>query len=142
MRWLVWPLVLLAARVTVAGVCTGKDDQSVCVLADGVTSGECSNQSCVRNYTVPAGEARTGTGTISSSGSTVTGSGTVFTTELHVGDMVTASGQMQAVSNIVSHTSLQTAFGFAPVIAGGSAFTYTNPIASWLDSNGNTVAVL
>lgn len=48
-----------------------------------------------------------GTGTISSSGSSVTGSGTAFTTELQVGDMITADAQQFQVIEITSATTLK-----------------------------------
>src|SRR5436853_7710183 len=98
---LTWP-----AQAT--SVCATRDDQTSCPLSDGQTTGTCMGGACIRTFTVPAGEARTGTGTISSSGATVTGSGTAFTTELQIGDTLIVSGQKNAVIGIGSNTSLTT----------------------------------
>src|SRR5207249_9414833 len=66
----------------------------------------------------------------------------IFTSELHVGDLITASGQTVAIIGIASATSLSTSPNLVPAIGAGTAFTYTNPIVRWLDANGTTVAVL
>ncbi len=67
-----------------------------------------------------------GTGTISSSGTTVTGSSTAFTTQLSVGDVIIAANQRAVVLAIASNTSLTTRTAFSPVIGAGAAFTYIN----------------
>ncbi len=56
-----------------------------------------------------------GTGTISSSGTTVTGSGTAFTTELREGSiLITATGESQIVKSITNATSLTIGAAFSP----------------------------
>ena len=97
------------------------------------------------NITTPAAKlevqgmaAASGTGTISSSGVTVTGNGAaVFQTQLHVGDTITASGQTRTVVAIASNSSLTTDTAFSPAISAGTAFTYQQPIARLDDSAGN-----
>lgn len=59
------------------------------------------------------------TGTISStSGVNVTGSGTLFTTELSVGDKIICAGQTRTIATIVSNTSLTTTVAFSPTVSG------------------------
>ena len=55
----------------------------------------------------------TGTGTISSSGINITGSGTGFTKEIRIGESITAAGQTRIVTAIASDTALtiDSAFG-------------------------------
>ena len=62
-------------------------------------------------------------GTVSSSGTTVTGSGTTtFTTTFAVGDTIVSSGQYTTVTAIASNTSLTTAAAFSPAL---SSATYS-----------------
>jgi len=68
-----------------------------------------------------------GTGTISSSGTAVTGSGTSFTTELSVGDTIIAGGTNIDVASITDDTHLTTAYAFDPALSGES-FTIAKPI--------------
>jgi hypothetical protein len=75
--------------------------------------------------------AVTEAGTISSSGTTVTGVGTLFTTIYGVGGTITASGQTQTISAIASATSLTTTAAFNPVISAGTSFT--GPAAPWVN---------
>ena len=63
------------------------------------------------------------TGTIASAGTTVTGTGTLFTTQLRVGDRIAASTQTRTVTQIVSATSLKTDTAFSPAIIAGTTFT-------------------
>ena len=49
---------------------------------------------------------KTGTGTLDSSGSTVTGTGTLFTTELKAGDTILADGETRTINSITSDTEL------------------------------------
>jgi hypothetical protein len=58
------------------------------------------------------------TGTISSSGTTVTGTGTAFTSTLKVGDTIWAYGQSRTVSTVTSDTSLTTTTAFSPTVTG------------------------
>jgi len=83
-----------------------------------------------------------GAGTISSSSTTVTGSGTNFTTRLIVGSQITAAGQTRTVTAIASATSLTVNSAFSPNLPAGTAWTYVgwafNPAtgeATNLDSN-------
>ncbi len=82
--------------------------------------------------------AATGTGTISSVGTTVTGVGTAFTTQISVGSTITASGQTRTVASITSNTILDTDTAFSPAIAGGTSFTFINTLLT-LDSR-NTLS--
>src|SRR5213080_4595329 len=105
MKRLFWSLLvgLLLARPGKSIICdgTGSTEGQTCTMSDGVTAGTCTGGACVRTYTIPGNGARTGTGTISSSGSTVTGSGTVFTSELHVGDVLTANAESASITTIL-----------------------------------------
>jgi len=74
-----------------------------------------------------------GSGTVSSAGTTVTGGGTTFTTQLKVGDSIIASGQTRVVATITNNTSLTTNSSFSPVLPGGTAFTYQRAIGSFND---------
>src|SRR5207249_12054197 len=102
MRWLWLCVLLLPLRLAWAVNCaTAVDpDGQTCTMSDGATFGTCAGTTCIRTYTIPGNGPRTGTGTISSSGATVTGSGTVFTSELHVGDVITASSTTVLVNAI------------------------------------------
>lgn len=64
-----------------------------------------------------------GTGTIDSSGVTITGTGTSFTTELEVGDLIKADGQIKKILSITDNTSLSVDFAFDTDLS-GEAFTY------------------
>ena len=62
-------------------------------------------------------------GTVSSSGNTVTGSGTAFTSNFEVGDEIKSGGQTgRRIVSIASDTSLVTASQFNPVLASSSAY--------------------
>ena len=58
------------------------------------------------------------TGTASSSGTTVTGSGTAFTSQLAVGDIIVSDGQTRRVTAIASATSLTTDAAFSGALSG------------------------
>jgi hypothetical protein len=64
-----------------------------------------------------------GTGTIDSMGTSVTGTGTVFTTELLVGNQISAGGEIKTVSSIVSDGELTVDSVWISDLAGAS-FTY------------------
>ncbi|MEK7123244.1 MAG: hypothetical protein AAB855_05320, partial [Patescibacteria group bacterium] len=66
-----------------------------------------------------------GTGTIASSGTTVTGTGTAFMTQLAIGDIITASGQTKTISAITSNTSLTVDSAFTANLPGGTSFTFS-----------------
>ncbi len=59
-------------------------------------------------------------GTISSSGTTVTGTSTTFTSSLSVGSYIKAGGKTQRVASIASDTSLTTTNAFSPALSGAS----------------------
>ena len=59
-------------------------------------------------------------GTISSSGTTVTGTSTTFTSDLSVGSYIKAGGKTQRVASIDSDTSLTTTNAFSPALSGAS----------------------
>lgn len=69
-----------------------------------------------------------GTGTISSTGTAVTGSGTDFTNELEIGDIIKAGGHSRVVTAIASGTSLTVAEAWPNNISGQSftIVTFTN----------------
>lgn len=90
-------------------------------------------------------QARTpiaGTGTISSSSITVTGSGTAFLTELNVGDSIIANGQTVVVRSVDSDTSLTTANSFSPSLPASTAFTYQLQLQRWSDASGNRLSMV
>lgn len=60
------------------------------------------------------------TGTASSSGTTVTGTGTAFSTELSVGDYIRSGTAVQRVASIASDTSLETTNAFSPALSSAS----------------------
>lgn len=60
------------------------------------------------------------TGTVSSSGTTVTGTSTTFTSDLSVGSYIKAGGKTQRVESIASDTSLTTTNAFSPALSGAS----------------------
>jgi hypothetical protein len=73
----------------------------------------------------PAGtDGTTGTGTVTCSGTAVTGVGTLFTTELGVGQYIKVSGQTRIVSAITSATALTVTAAFSPAISSAASFTY------------------
>ena len=64
------------------------------------------------------------TGSISSSGTTVTGAGGAnFTSELQSGDVITAGGQTRTVQGITNSTTLTTTEAFNPALSAGTAYT-------------------
>jgi len=69
----------------------------------------------------PTGESgTTGTGTISSSGTTVTGVGTAFLTDISVGQYIKSGTQKRQVTVVTNDTSLTTATAFSPALSGAS----------------------
>lgn len=63
---------------------------------------------------------RTLTGTASSSSTTVTGTSTLFTTELRVGSTIIVGTQVRTVTAIASNTSLTTSTAFNPALSGAT----------------------
>ncbi|HLX61155.1 MAG TPA: PA14 domain-containing protein, partial [Planctomycetota bacterium] len=86
--------------------------------------------------TVPGQPLGNGTAFGTATPATVTGTNTLFTTQLNVGDSITASGQTVSVVNITSATSLQTSPAFNPVIT-TQAFTVTRE--PQISLNGGTL---
>lgn len=86
----------------------------------------------------------TGTGTITSTDTTntVTGSGTVFTTELSVGDTITANSQTRVITAITNNTSLTVNGDFSPDVSAGSSFTYQKALLRLDESGGNNAALI
>ena len=78
-------------------------------------------------------------GTISSSGTTVTGSGTNFVSDAQVGDVIQASSQQRLVTAIGGTTSLTTDTAFSPVISAGSSFNIYRPLFR-VDTDGTFTA--
>jgi hypothetical protein len=77
------------------------------------------------NYTLVTGAGHLGsydslTGTVSSSGTAVTGVGTAFTTELSAGDYIKANGETQRVDSVTDNTNLVTTTAFATPLSGDS----------------------
>src|SRR5207244_6921749 len=101
LRLLCLLVLLMVPQVCHATDCTDPDNVGiVCGLSDGLTMGVCTGGACIRTYTIPGNGARAGTGTISSSGSTVTGSGTAFTRELNQGDVLKVGGQEVSIAGV------------------------------------------
>lgn len=94
---------------------------------------------CTAGDTLAAGNFA-GVGTISSSGTTVTGTGTVFTRDLAVNGTISAAGQIRKVTAIASNTSLTTDTAFFPALSAGTAYTFTVSATSGR-SNWKTVCV-
>ena len=66
------------------------------------------------------------TGTLSNTGTTVTGSGTNFTTELHVGAYINVGNQTRKVVSITNNVSLIVDRAFNPALSGAAATTNTS----------------
>ena len=79
----------------------------------------------------------TGTGTISSSGTSVTGSGTIFNTELVIGATIYANGQARRVTSVGTNTAAVIDSAFSPNLSAGTTFIYNRPIFVMDQSTGN-----
>lgn len=83
----------------------------------------------------------TGTVTIAAANTIVAGSGTAFTTQLNVGDLITVNGLTRSVANIVSSTSLTLSTAHT---TGSTANTFTKTLATGtilsLSGNGGSGA--
>ncbi len=66
--------------------------------------------------------ADAGNGTLESTGTAVTGTGSTFTTDLRVGDMITASSQSRRVIDVVDDTRLTLDAPFVPDLPSGTSF--------------------
>ncbi len=85
--------------------------------------------------------AITGTGTISSSATTVTGVNTIFSTQLNIGDVIIASGQTRVVTGITSGFSLTIDKAFLSDLS-TVTFTFQKPITILANSVGSTKLIL
>ena len=81
---------------------------------------------------------RVGTGTLTSSGTAVTGTGTSFLTQLEVGSLIQADGETRRVTAIASDTSLTVAYTFSSNLSGDSFTHYTAAEYYWETYVNNT----
>lgn len=97
------------------------------VLADGISwpSGNLYPSSAIKIQYV-AGYSKAGTGTISTSSTTITGVSSLLTTELVEGDLIIASGQVRAVSAVTSATGATLDAAFSSNLAAGTAYRVFN----------------
>ena len=84
-------------------------------------------------------------GTATATGNTVTGTGTIFTTQVRAGDVYSIAGQVRTVLAVVSDASFTTTTPFAPSITAASAMrrinqTYQNNLTGTVTTivRGNT----
>ena len=70
----------------------------------------------------PNGSVVTVSGTLSSAGLNVTGSGTSFTIQLRQGDLIRANGQVRQIATISSNTTLTLLDAFVPGLAAGTTY--------------------
>ncbi|MGG6297742.1 tail fiber domain-containing protein [Leptolyngbya sp. AN02str] len=75
-------------------------------------------------------------GTITSSGTTVNGNDTLFTTQLQVGDWIVASGQTRRITAIASNNSLTIDSAFSPALATAATF-HAQSMLVRINNNGN-----
>jgi len=88
-------------------------------------------------------------GTALASGNTVTGTGTIFTTQVRAGDVYIIAGQVRTVLSVVSDTSFTVTTPFAPSITAQSAMrrinqTYQNNLTGSVTTTvrGNTTGTV
>ncbi len=77
----------------------------------------------------------TGTGTITTVGTAVTGSGTSFTTQAKVGDTIIAAAQARRITAIGSNTSLTIESAFSSDLSVATNFIFTTPVQT-ISSSG------
>ncbi len=82
-----------------------------------------------------------GTGALSSTGAAVTGSGTLFNSQLRVGDVLLVGTQSAVVAAIASDTALTTQTPFSPALT-SSIFTFQKPVIRVEGSGGATQLVV
>lgn len=87
-----------------------------------------SGGSATFTFNIYEGERSTGTGTITSSGTAVTGSGTVFTTELTTNDYIEVSGIRRKIQSITDNTNLVLETAFPSDISTPSFFVYSGEL--------------
>ncbi|HTE58517.1 MAG TPA: carbohydrate binding domain-containing protein [Verrucomicrobiae bacterium] len=139
----------LTGNLTVQGTGTSTFAGNLAVDTDALYVNTAKNQVGIGTATTDAivharNTALTGTGTITSTGATttVTGSGTAFTTELTIGDTIIANGQARTILTIPSNTSLTVTADFNPDVSGGSSFTYKKSLLRLADSGGSDLATI
>jgi hypothetical protein len=101
---------------------TISNDNTMAIMGGNVGIGTVSPQGIMQVQSNPL----TGTGTISSSGTDVTGTNTRFLRELTVGSEITAVGEKRRVTAITSNTDLDVDSAWSSDLSGVS-FTYTIP---------------
>lgn len=82
---------------------------------------------------------RAGTGTITSTGAAIAGSGTAFTTELTIGSVITSDGQTRIISAIASNTAATASAAFSPDVS-AQAFTIGGKNVGGTGTSGTTDA--
>jgi prepilin-type N-terminal cleavage/methylation domain-containing protein len=101
---------------------------AVCVTAPGTPFSTSvvtiASKRCVANIS----DTRTGLGTITTSGTTVTGSGTNFTAQVNVGDIITVGGVTLTVASVASTTSLTTIESSSVGVSTAYDVTLKNPL--------------
>jgi hypothetical protein len=82
--------------------------------------------------------AVSGAGTVSSSGTTVSGSGTAFTSFFVPGDIIRASGKVRTIGAVLNNTTLVTESAFSPALAAAAyeRVGAKTTLASWKAANG------
>lgn len=90
----------------------------------------------------PQASQSTALGTVSSSGTTVTGSGTSFTTYFQNGEIISAGSQVRTVTSVTNNTSLVVSSPFSPALSGASyqEIGVKNTLANFKSQNGWTGA--
>jgi hypothetical protein len=83
------------------------------------------NKTRAQILALTTGEAKTGT--VSSTGTTVTGSGTLFLSELKVGDVIRAVNESRVVASITNDTSLTIDEAIVAADWSAASFTHENP---------------
>lgn len=119
---------------TYTTIFTGTDT----ITDSSITNNSTGEVSLIKGYAFPYGNNSTKivykagykfsqlTGTVSNSanGNTITGVGTLFTTELSVGDKIIIGNERKTITTITSNTSLTVDFNF--INANGTAVSYLN----------------
>lgn len=119
-------LLLLVGRAVAGDLCDGQPDDTQCMSSGSPENviPNCKSNACC--YLGPP--LGTGTGTVAASGSTITGTSTVFTAELTVGTTITIDGRSAVVTAVTSNTAASVDPGYSPTVSAGASFTYQRPI--------------
>ena len=97
-----------SATITYGGTATGADLWPTFALVD----------QWLRNDTLQ--------GTATASSTTVTGVGTIFSTQVRAGDVIMIAGQMRTVASVTTDTALVVTSAFSPAVTVGSAIKVIN----------------